>query len=152
MAMFAKFRYSRTYWRFWKHLLDRFAPEYDPGEYSHANTVVDGIHLDNNILSLVTACWDVGIETVNSCQGDADVYVAGHRQGYAYLTVTTEVDAFVINKALLSVQPTSERENVLIETVFDEERDRYYYHVSFNPTVLNNSASLLKVIHSIKTQ
>lgn len=129
-----RFREAVRAARWWAAMV--LAPWDDPSEDPHPFTVVNGIQLDNGVVSLVEWCWEQGIETFNSCEGSLPLHTIVRSQrsapmtGFeAYVTVGSVGDAETVSAALAPFEGG-------IPPAVTHHSGSPYWFVSFSPSAL----------------
>lgn len=146
--------HSLTLAEMWVRTVGRTAPWMDPCETPHPTVKVAGVHLDVRIAPLIQGLWDLGIDTVNSCEGDARITralaeVMPNLSGtpmVASITVTSTDDATTLHAALARSTRTR-RPHVLPLVTWVDAR---YIHVQFDPADLAYDDFTARVLADVR--
>ena len=147
---FSSMRFRPWYWKLAQPVQKNLAPIYDPREKPHAGTVVNGVEIDDRVLPVILACWEMGMKTVNSCEGDVRLFTTQeHTMGLGYISFDNRANAFYLVEALLALELPYPKNISKIATVRKE--DGFIYHVEFHPAVLDHSEHIAKAIRTIRS-
>lgn len=139
----------------WVRTVGRTAPWLDPCETPHPTVTVAGVHLDVRIAPLVQGLWDLGIDTVNSCEGDTRMTralgevmpnLSGGTPMAASITVTSTRDAETLHSALAKTTHTR-RPHMLPRVSWVDAR---FHHVQFDPADLAHDDFTERVLAEVR--
>ena len=140
----------------WIRTIGRTAPFLDPCETPHPTVDLRGVDVDVQIAPLVEGLWDLGIDTVNSCQGDARITRAlwktmpnlSGTPMAASVTVTTVSHAQVVHAALRAAAPGTGHRGLPCVWWVDDRA----LHVQFDPDTLTGDGVTARVLDEVQAR
>lgn len=131
------------YVEWWVRCAKTTAPFFDPSETPHRTERVEGIDIDEGIVGLLTVLWGADIDTVSSCQGEAQLdatmrrhmpnLAMGSRPYAASVGVVHLHDASAVIHAI--AEASGGWEAGAVEASWGSE----FVHVFFDPSLLNDA-------------
>lgn len=137
----------------WIRTVGRTAPFLDPCETPHPTVDLRGVDVDVKIAPLIEGLWDLGVETVDSCQGDTRITralwaVMPNLSGTpmaASITVTTIDHAQALHAALTETNPSAGCRGLPRVWWVDPR----YLHVQFDPAHLTRDGGIDRVLTAV---